>query len=181
MLIFHVKWPDGTAALVGADDERHLAAILDDKGTPHAASYEIYTKQLWVDFGRIEDGNTMDELISQEVTPQRNLSSPINESGIEMHAWMLERSHPNLMKLYEDAYNEDRDISPEEVTRALEADTRHELASKFSRDVLRDYPDLNHPNEEEHPDHIGRTDWHTGAPDLEVVRGGRDDQGPESP
>lgn len=122
MMLFLVKWQDGTFALVSANDEDSLIDSLDQLGDPGVASWQLYEGPLWLEFPKVETSLPSEG----DVDPfEINLGEGVaaeTDQGVEFKDAVLAAVHPNLFALREKAMEQDRAITRDEFEKALRVD-----------------------------------------------------------
>ena len=122
MLLYLVKWADGTFALVAAPDERALMDSLDQQGDPGGASWQRYDGPLWLEFPRVDAGLPPEG----DIDPCRiGLGRPSvagTDDGSAFADAVLAAVHPRLAALRERAMEQDRVNDRAELVAAVRAD-----------------------------------------------------------
>jgi hypothetical protein len=121
MTLYLVKWGDGTAALVHAEDEEHLFDILDELADPNAATWEEYEGPLWLEFDRPGVGLPDGDVDPWEAS-RLAVSLADTDTGQEFNDTLLRKLHPEFHKAREAALDEERNIPRTEFERAASTD-----------------------------------------------------------
>lgn len=180
-MLWLVRWSgDGTAAIVSAADERDLAVILDEQGDPFGATFEPYEGPIWFEFQSIAEHNTPEELCNPEADLKRPIRVPDTDTGGEMKRTVMELTHSAYSAAVDKAFEEGRPLTPEELAAALTEDESAELEEVFDSDVFEGHPlESAYANRREVSDPMAALRVEAvlrGAPDLEVVEGGLQDE-----
>ena len=144
--VYLVRWANISASLVQADDEDHLATLLDEVGDPGAAIWEEYDGPLWIEFGpkrHLTEPYAIVDDFDTETGPADFLRAgpACGDTSYEMYATILERLFPHLHVALEQTLGSD--LSDEQakaiVKRALEREDWHsasidERAQRYAED-----------------------------------------------
>jgi hypothetical protein len=112
MPLYLVRWPRLEAALVLANDEDHLADILDEMDTPTAASWTEYRGPVWIDINLGIEAKAQGnghawavqnvEEAAKEPTFGATLHIADTDTGFEMMDAICAGAFPHLAKVREE-------------------------------------------------------------------------------
>ncbi len=121
MVLYLVKWEDGSAALVSAVNEEDLVDTLDQLADPYAASWVEFDGPLWIELAQVGHGLPPGDVDPFE-TETMAMTIPDTDHGGEFTDMLLRVLHPEFHKLRDAAAENEQAIARTDFDTAVAKD-----------------------------------------------------------